>query len=278
MRKFTRTRWLMIGAVTGIFLAGGAALAATVVPGGAIRGCYQKNSGNLRVLTAGNCRRSEKPIGWNVRGPAGPAGVAGAAGPAGPKGDTGAAGSQGSKGDTGAAGSQGPKGDTGAAGTQGAPGTQGAQGTQGPQGVPGPGVSLAGQSCPSGQSVTGVSTTGNLVCSAGCPAGQVTFSMTSSLPAFPNLMSWPGGSMTKGAGANCTVTVTVPGGNISTGTGGWAIQSKTGWTNATGTVQNPNCTAFGAIGSISSNRPVCSNSSTVGASGASTDDFVVSVS
>ena len=85
------------------------------------------------------------------------------------------------------------------------------------------------------------------------------------------------------AGANCSVTVQAPSGNISlvggtTGVDAWSIVSKTGWVSATGTVEEPVCRSVGALPSVSNNRPTCSNSSTVFESGPSEDDFVVSVS
>jgi hypothetical protein len=176
-------------------------------------------------------------------------------GPAGPKGDTGA---------------QGPKGDTGATGPQ---------GPVGPQGPAGSG--LAGQSCPSGESMTGVDQSGNIICSSGCPTGHLTFHITST--ASNTLENWPGGTQTMNSGANCSVTVQAPSGNISliggtTGVDAWSIVSKTGWINATGSVQQPVCRSVGALPSVSNNRPTCSNSSTVFESGPSEDDFVVTVS
>ena len=274
MRRFTfkRSRWFLVGAVVGSVLVGGVAFAAIPGSNGVINGCYQKNVGNLRVIdpsVGDSCRPSEIPISWSQTGPAGPQG---------PKGDTGATGPQGPKGDTGAtgpqglAGPQGPKGDTGATG---------AQGPAGPQGPPGSG--LAGQSCPNGQSVTGVDNSGNLICSAGCPVAQLTFHITSSFPTPFGLMDWPGGTQTQSSGPNCSVTVTAPSGNISliggtTGVDSWQITSKTGWTSASGTVQQPFCSNALAFASVSNDRPTCSDSSVVGAGGPSSDDFVVSVS
>ena len=57
------------------------------------------------------------------------------------------------------------------------------------------------------------------------------------------------------SGANCSVTVQAPSGNISliggtTGVDAWSIQSKTGWISATGSVQQPVCRGFrrGSVG------------------------------
>ncbi|EFM08618.1 Collagen triple helix repeat protein [Paenibacillus curdlanolyticus YK9] len=90
-----------------------------------------------------SCAKTEQLISWNVVGPKGDAGAAGATGAKGTKGDTGAVGATGAtgaKGDTGAAGATGAtgtKGDTGAAGPQGPQGIQGETGPVGPQGQPG---------------------------------------------------------------------------------------------------------------------------------------------
>lgn len=112
---------------TTLIAAAAGALAAAVVAGGVawatpgstetIHGCYQKNSGSLRVLAAGeSCRPSELALSWNQVGQQGEKGDAGAQGP---------------KGDPGPAGPAGPKGDPGAAGP---PGDTGAQGPPGPAG------------------------------------------------------------------------------------------------------------------------------------------------
>lgn len=91
------------------------------------------------------------------QGPPGPAGVEGLPGPAGspgPQGSPGAAGSQGP------AGPAGPKGDQGDAGPQGPAGATGPTGPQGAQGVTG---TVADQSCPAGEFVTGISS-GTITC------------------------------------------------------------------------------------------------------------------
>jgi hypothetical protein len=64
--------------------------APTVVAGDAIHGCYKKENGQLRiVVSTGQCLPSEKPISWNLAGPAGPEGSEGPAGPQGPAGQQG---------------------------------------------------------------------------------------------------------------------------------------------------------------------------------------------
>lgn len=87
-----------------VLTAGGAAFAATGgIPGkdGTIHGCYLKKSGSLRVVARPKCRKGERALKWNVRGPAG------------------------------------PQGERGLQGEQGVQGNQGVQGVQGQQGVPG---------------------------------------------------------------------------------------------------------------------------------------------
>jgi hypothetical protein len=115
---------LMFASVTSlvalVFAMGGGAYALTsiVVSGTAIHGCYQKKSGNLRVIAAGKkCRKSERAIGWNQTGPRGLPGLQG---------------QQGVKGDTGPPGQPGSQ---AAPGTNGTNGTNGASGTNGSSGV-----------------------------------------------------------------------------------------------------------------------------------------------
>ena len=107
-------------AAAGLVVVAGAAVATIPGSGDVYTGCYQKSSGQLRVIDAATeqCKAgSERQITWNERG---------VQGPAGPGGPTGAQGPQG------AAGPQGPQ---GAAGAQGAAGPQGPQGPQGPRGM-----------------------------------------------------------------------------------------------------------------------------------------------
>jgi len=83
----------LIGLVAGM---GGFAIAANQsATTQKIRACYSKKTGDLRVVKGSKrCRRGERALRWNKRGPAGPAG------PLGPKGDQG---EQGLKGEPGAA-------------------------------------------------------------------------------------------------------------------------------------------------------------------------------
>lgn len=97
---------------------------------------------------------------------------------------------------------------------------------------------------------------------------------------------WPGGTQTLSLPGHpgCTVTVDRPLGQISdiggtAGTHGWSIISKAGFTSASGNVDNPACNGFLSISSVTAdNYPTCSNSSTVGESGHSGDQFVVTAS
>jgi len=68
----------------------------------------------MRLVTQNaSCRRNERPVSWNVRGPQGDPGPAGPAGPAGADGAPGPAGPAGPPGQIGERGPQGPKGDPG---------------------------------------------------------------------------------------------------------------------------------------------------------------------
>jgi hypothetical protein len=285
---FTRGRSFVLGLVGGVFLAGGvAAFAAIPDSGGVIHGCYQKNVGNLRVIDSDDgdkCRPSEIAIQWSQTGPAGPVGPqgpkgdTGPAGPAGPVGPVGPQGEKGDKGDTGATGPAGPKGDTGATGPAGPKGDTGATGPAGPQGPAG--TDVAGQTCANGQSVTGFDASGNIICSAGCPAGQLRFRIVS--VDVDTIFRWPGGTQTQSSGPNCSVTVRAPSDSINlvggtTGVDAWAIVSRTGWVSATMDVQQPICRSVASFPSVSNNRPTCSNASTVFASGPSEDTLVVNV-
>ena len=96
---------------------------------GTIHACAARKDGRLRLVARPrDCRRQERPVAWNVRGPhgePGPAGRPGDPGPRGPKGDDGAAGAAGAAGATGAAGPTGPRGPQGPTGPQGAKGDPG---------------------------------------------------------------------------------------------------------------------------------------------------------
>jgi hypothetical protein len=83
--------------------------------------------------------------------------------------------------------------------------------------------------------------------------------------------------------AGCSVTVRAPSGLISlvggtAGVDGWAIVSTTGYQSASGTAQVPVCRGLLSLASVTANnRPTCSNASTIGESGPSTDNFVLTL-
>jgi hypothetical protein len=89
-----------------VFAMGGFAVAANEsATSTKIRACYSKKSGALRVVKGNKrCRRTERSLKWNKRGPAG------ARGPAGPIGAAGSTGAAGTDGQAGATGPQGPAG------------------------------------------------------------------------------------------------------------------------------------------------------------------------
>jgi hypothetical protein len=243
------------------------------------------------------CVGSLVQITWSQTGPQGLQGATGPAGPAGPAGQTGAigpAGPAGPQGATGAAGPAGPAGPAGAKGDTGATGATGATGPAGPAGPQGPpGTSaLIGQTCPSGNYVSGFDNLGNIICTTltppppTCPANSTfTFSVTSSPTAL--LEYWPGGqqTLTLSGYPGCSVTVASPShtpiSNIggTTGTSGWSIVSWTGFTSASGNAKNPVCNGALSTSSVTAgNYPTCSNASTVAETGHSTAEFDVTAS
>jgi hypothetical protein len=82
-----------------VAVAGGWALAAG---SSRLHGCARKSNGVLRL--AKHCKKGERAVSWNAKGPTGLTGATGATGP------TGASGASGANGETG---TRGPKGDTG---------------------------------------------------------------------------------------------------------------------------------------------------------------------
>ena len=94
IRRHRPSPGTVLGFAALIVALGGVAFAAIPDSNGTIHGCYQKNSGNLRVVeSASDCRNSELAITWNQQGPQG---ATGATGPQGPKGDKGDPGNEGS--------------------------------------------------------------------------------------------------------------------------------------------------------------------------------------
>jgi len=84
--------WIVAGAAIALTVAAGLA-AAQGEQDGTVRACVKRSNGLVRVVgPAGNCRKRERALSWNVRGPQGPPG------PAGPQGDVGPAGPRGEPG------------------------------------------------------------------------------------------------------------------------------------------------------------------------------------
>jgi len=195
----------------------------------------------------------------------------GATGPTGPTGATGATGATGPTGPTGLTGPIGPT------------------GPEGPQGIPGS-LTLAGQTCPTGGSVTGFDAQGNIICSVvqppGCPNRTFTFGMSSSLGETFSGAGWPGGADTLFGPSGCSVTVARPSGNVSiVGLLGdaWRIVGRSGYSNCFGIggedgdgVATPNCSQLTLSAPfVQDGRPSCSNSLCTFCSGRATDTFTV---
>ncbi len=90
MRSFRRPSHATIVAYLALFVAlGGGALAVVRAPSrtGRISACFVARSGHIRLVNSTTrCRRGERKLTWNQRGPAGVRGPAGATGRAGSKG------------------------------------------------------------------------------------------------------------------------------------------------------------------------------------------------
>ncbi len=114
-----------------------------------IQACVRKD-GRLRLVAEkADCRRTERPISWNVRGAQGEPGPPGPVGPAG------------------ADGAPGPSGVDGASGPAGPPGPLGERGPQGPKGDP-------------GTSIDALETLNGIACRAGGRTGTVTLTYDAS--------------------------------------------------------------------------------------------------
>jgi hypothetical protein len=84
-------RWILVCALVATACAG-VALAGAGIPGpdGVIKACRKIDGGRLRAVSSfSQCRATERPLKWNVRGPAGPGGATGPIGPQGPAGPQG---------------------------------------------------------------------------------------------------------------------------------------------------------------------------------------------
>jgi hypothetical protein len=103
-----RAAALLVAVIAGVTGAAVVQSASTQQEAGLIHACRHRATGQLRfVVDPSRCRKSERPLSWNVTGPAGPQG------PPGPQGDRGADGAAGPPGPEGPAGPPGPKGDPG---------------------------------------------------------------------------------------------------------------------------------------------------------------------
>jgi hypothetical protein len=102
-RRITRRAVTLLAAagalLTAVFAAAPPADAATLYA------CVKKEGGSMRFVSAATkCRKSERKLSWNTRGPAGPRGSNGASGTNGKNGTNGANGKDGSTGKEGSAG------------------------------------------------------------------------------------------------------------------------------------------------------------------------------
>src|SRR5436190_23771855 len=85
-------------AALAVALTGGAfAVAAIPAASGTINACFATKTGAIRVVDSAKpkCKKGEKAIAWNQKGPTGASGVAGVAGVAGTPGGPGAQGAKG---------------------------------------------------------------------------------------------------------------------------------------------------------------------------------------
>jgi hypothetical protein len=105
----------LVAAVSAAVVAGGVAVVSIPGSDGVIHGCYNSNSGGLRVINAPSesCKSSELPLNWNQSGGQGPQGPQGPQGLQGLQGPQGIPGPTGPVGPTGATGPQGPAGSAG---------------------------------------------------------------------------------------------------------------------------------------------------------------------
>jgi hypothetical protein len=94
-----------------VFAMGGFAVAAnqSATKSKAITGCYSKKTGDLRIAVKGKkkCRKGEKRVRWNKRGPRGLSGPQGGSGPRGAQGEPGIQGEAGPQGPAGLSGAEG---------------------------------------------------------------------------------------------------------------------------------------------------------------------------
>ena len=151
----------------------------------------------------------------------------------------------------------------------------------GPPGAPGI-TGLAGLTCPAGQSVTGFTAAGTLVCSGTAPTPTCSpTTLTNTITGIKDsdfAQHWPGGTVVLGT-PTCNVTLARPSGSILLiGTLGdaWRITGRTGFGTAVLTVNQPSCNSPLAIPNVTANRPSCS-SAYVGILGGSLSTASVSI-
>ena len=134
-------------------------LAPISAQGQQIFACVNNSDGTMRIVAQNvTCRNNERSLAWNIVGPQGPIGPAGAAGATGPAGPMGAAGATGPAGPVGAAGATGPAGPTGPQGLAGGPLALGSFACVSGQSIPfGSSINFTGTSSGSGISTSGAS-------------------------------------------------------------------------------------------------------------------------
>ncbi|BDC49107.1 hypothetical protein F183_A14230 [Bryobacterales bacterium F-183] len=164
----------------------------------------------------------------------------------------------------------------GTQGPQGERGAPGPAGIQGPQGIPGT-IALAGKVCPAQTSLTGFSTTGELICTpvnAGLCA-RIDFVEDASSQSMNGVLAWPGGiARNSGASKLCSVSILVPSGSISNPAGDtWSVVATTGYSTCGIKPLPPVCGPGNVPGTLQKNgRPYCPPSA------ASTQPFVPTAS
>ncbi|MFE2069148.1 tail fiber protein [Streptomyces sp. NPDC059467] len=138
-------RTAVLGAALVVALSGTAVAASPIATVAAsdnkVHACVNKTQLTVRIIDPARhqaCTGAERVVSWNITGPQGAKGAAGAKGATGPAGAQGAEGATGPAGSTGAAGAKGDTGATGATGPAGAQGDRGATGPAGPVGATGP--------------------------------------------------------------------------------------------------------------------------------------------
>lgn len=167
----------------------------------------------------------------------------------------------------------------------------GADGTNGTNGT-----TIAAQSCEAGTAVVGIDASGKLLCN--CPTdirSWATFDITAQDSG--GNQDWPVGQVTHTDPFNsaCSITVQQPDDGLDQvghpavasiniaedpQPRGWAVVDSTGYapgTHFTVNVDTPACKTQVGIGSVISNFPTCTNSSTLNDTGESTDQAVVTI-